>query len=154
MRALRPLLALAALTVAGTTLAPQAKADEAEALACVRARTWEQYEAGWQIRTQRGYTLPASAARRQVRLNLYPGNTYLFQACGDAAAGRVTLGLFREGAEPDAAGKVSPVAFDAPAGREPTFEFSPEGAGIYILLLQADDLSGDEAGLALSVSAR
>lgn len=135
------------LTVATAALlfASTAHADEESAQTCLRAKIWDGYGAGWQVRSQTNTSLGAGEHRVYL-VTLYAGNEYKFLACGDEQAANVDLVLY------DAQGNV--LITDVSNDREPSVTYTPTVTDTFYLAVHGSRLNdaGKKAGISTAVT--
>lgn len=125
-------LLLGAVALAGTR----------EAESCLRAKVWEGYSDGWGVRTLTASELAQGKTRNYV-VNLFKGNKYKIETCGDDNVTNLDVLLY------DQAGTV--LARDTTTDRQPVVEFTPTVTGSYYVVLYARELTKPEAGVAMAV---
>ncbi len=113
-----------------------------EAESCLRAKVWEGYADGWGVRTLTATELASGKTRNYV-VNLFKGNQYKIQTCGDDHVTNLDVLLY------DQAGTV--LARDTTTDRQPVVEFTPTETGSYYVVLYARELAKPEAGVAMAV---
>jgi hypothetical protein len=125
--------------------ATPAFADEEAAETCLRAKIWDGYTSGFQVRSQTNTTLGAGEHRVYL-ITLYAGNEYKFLACGDDNASNVDLVLY------DAQGNV--LITDTSNDREPVLSFIPTMSDTFYLAVHGTRLNGADkkAGVSTAVT--
>lgn len=120
-------------------------ADEEAAETCLRAKIWEGYTTGWQVRSQTNTSL-ASGEHRVYLITLYAGNGYLFMACGDTNAANLDLMLY------DALGNV--LLSDNSNDREPKIEYTPTVTDTFYLAIHGSRImdATQKAGISTAVT--
>jgi len=141
MRWFVPLLALG-LGAAYLLIDHPALAGTREAESCLRAKVWEGYSDGWGVRTLTASEMATGKTRNYV-VNLFKGNKYRIQTCGDDNVTNLDVLLY------DQAGTV--LARDTTSDRQPALDFTPTVTGSYYVVLFARELSKPEAGVAMAV---
>lgn len=134
-----PILQAALLFVA------PALADEEAAETCLRAKIWDGYTTGWQVRSQTNTSL-ASGEHRVYLITLYAGNEYRFMACGDTNAANLDLVLY------DALGNV--LLSDNSNDREPKIEYTPTVTDTFYLAVHGSRImdATTKAGISTAVT--
>jgi hypothetical protein len=133
-------LLFGALVVLGSGSLALAGTREAES--CLRAKVWEGYSDGWGVRTLTSTDLATGKTRNYV-VNLFKGNQYKIQTCGDDHVVNLDVLLY------DQAGTV--LARDTSTDRQPVVEFTPTETGSYYVVLYARELDKPEAGVSMAV---
>ncbi len=145
MRAARAIVALLGFTVSlavGLVVGADSVAGTREAESCLRAKVWEGYADGWGVRTLTASEIATGKTRNYV-VNLFKGNKYRIQTCGDDDVTNLDVLLY------DGAGTV--LARDTTSDRQPTLDFTPTVTGSYYVVLYARELKKPEAGVAMAV---
>ncbi len=135
---------LSVLSLALLAAAP-ALADEEAAETCLRAKIWDGYPSGFQVRSQSNTTL-AGGEHRVYLITLYAGNEYKFLACGDDNGANVDLVLY------DAQGNV--LLADNTSDREPRITYTPTLTDTFFLAVHATRLNDatKKAGISTAVT--
>jgi len=125
--------------------AAPALADEEAAETCLRAKIWEGYTSGYQVRSQTNTTL-GSGEHRIYLITLYAGNEYKFLACGDDNASNLDLVLY------DAQGNV--LITDTSNDREPQLMYIPTVTDTFYLAVHGSRMNAADrkAGLSTAVT--
>ena len=126
-------------------LSAPALADEEGAETCLRAKIWDGYTSGFQVRSQTNTTL-GSGEHRVYLITLYAGNEYKFLACGDENAANIDLVLY------DAQGNV--LLTDTSNDREPQLIYTPTLTDTFYLAVHGSRVNdaGKKAGVSTAVT--
>lgn len=125
--------------------ATAAFADEEQAETCLRAKIWDGYTSGFQVRSQTNTTLGAGEHRVYL-ITLYAGNEYKFMVCGDNNAANLDIVLY------DAQGNV--LITDNGNDREPMVNYTPTATDTFYLAVHGSRLndSTQKTGVSTAVT--
>jgi hypothetical protein len=125
--------------------ATAAFADEEQAETCLRAKIWDGYTSGFQVRSQTNTTL-GTGEHRVYLITLYAGNEYKFMVCGDNNASNLDIVLY------DAQGNV--LLTDTSNDREPLVNYTPTVTDTFYLAIHGSKLndSTQKAGVSTAVT--
>lgn len=125
--------------------ASTARADEAAAESCLKAKIWADYSSGWAVRTATAATL-GEGEHRVYLVTLYQGNEYKFLGCGDSNVANIDLVLYDEAGQK--------VAADASGDREPLLTYKPTATASFYLAVHASKLNvaTEKGGVATAVT--
>lgn len=133
---------LTLLSVALLAAAP-ALADEESAETALRAKIWDGYTSGFQVRTQTTTTLGAGEHRVYL-ITLFAGNEYRFLACGDDNGANLDLVLY------DAQGNV--VLTDTSNDRDPKLDYIPTVTESFYLAVHASRVNDSTIKVGVSTA--
>lgn len=125
--------------------ATAAFADEEQAETCLRAKIWDGYTSGFQVRSQTNTTL-GTGEHRVYLITLYAGNEYKFMVCGDNNSSNLDIVLY------DAQGNV--LLTDSSNDREPLVNYTPTVTDTFYLAIHGSKLndSTQKAGVSTAVT--
>ncbi len=99
--------------------------DDADA--CLRPKLLQSYQDDWGVRAILAAEV-AEKAQYAVRVLMYGGTEYRFDACADKVAADLDVYVYEEGGK-------EPLARDSTRRRDPSVTFKPDTTGVYIVSL-------------------